>query len=111
MVTGLLTGWVSDRMRDRRLIIGVTGLAGAAGALCVALLRDYGLPLVTSLVFASTGTEGSGNCSPTRTSSRPRGREVTFFTSIMRSLFSAAFTVGPPVALFVMMIALINTLS
>lgn len=103
LVAGLLTGWVSDRMRDRRLIMGVTGLAGAAGALSLALLRDYGLLLVTSVVFASIGAGGFGQLfAYANEFATARGRDVTFFTSVMRSLFSAAFIVGPPVGLFVM---------
>jgi MFS transporter, SET family, sugar efflux transporter len=103
MVAGLVTGWVSDRMRDRRLIIGVTSLAGAAGALCLALLRDYALLLVTSVVFASIGAGAFGQMfAYANEFATARGRNVTFFTSVMRSVFSAAYIVGPPLGLFIM---------
>jgi SET family sugar efflux transporter-like MFS transporter len=103
MVAGLVTGWVSDRMADRRVIICMTGLAGAAGALCLALLRDYTLLLVTSVVFASIGAGGFGQLfAYANEFATARGRDVTFFTSVMRSLFSAAYMVGPPLGLFIM---------
>lgn len=103
MVAGLATGWVSDRMRDRRVIIGVTSLAGAAGTLCLALLRDYSLLLVTGVVFASIGTGAFGQMfAYANEFATARGRDVTFFMSVMRSVFSAAYIVGPPLALFIM---------
>ncbi len=102
IVAGLATGWVSDRMRDRRVIFGVTSLAGAAGALCLALLRDYALLLVTSMVFASLGAGTFGQTfAYANEFATARGRDVTFFTSVMRSVFSAAFIVGPPLGLFI----------
>ena len=103
MVAGLVTGWVSDRMRDRRVIIGVTSLAGAAGALCLALLRDYALLLVTGVVFASIGAGAFGQMfAYANELATARGRDVTFFMSVMRSVFSAAYIVGPPLGLFIM---------
>jgi SET family sugar efflux transporter-like MFS transporter len=103
MVAGLVTGWVSDRMRDRRVVIGVTSLAGAAGALCLALLRDYALLLVSGVVFASIGAGAFGQLfAYANEFATGRGRDVTFFTSVMRSLFSAAYIVGPPLGLFIM---------
>jgi sugar phosphate permease len=60
MVASLVTGWVSDRMRDCRVIIGVTSLAGAAGTLRLALLHDYALLFVSGVVFASIGTGAFG---------------------------------------------------
>jgi MFS transporter, SET family, sugar efflux transporter len=103
MVAGLVTGWISDRMRDRRVIICVGSVAGAAGALCLALLRDYGLLLVTSVVFASIASGSFGQMfAYANEFATARGRDVTFFTSVMRSLFSAAYIVGPPLGLFIM---------
>jgi MFS transporter, SET family, sugar efflux transporter len=103
MVAGLVTGWVSDRMQDRRVIICVTSLAGAAGALCLALLRDYALLLVTGVVFAGIGAGAFGQLfAYANEIATARGQDVTFFSSIMRSAFSAAYIVGPPLGLFIM---------
>ncbi len=103
MVAGLVTGWVSDRMRDRRVIICVASLAGAAGALCLALLRDYALLLVTGVVFASIGSGAFGQMfAYANEFATARGRDVTFYMSLVRSVFSAAYIVGPPLGLFIM---------
>jgi MFS transporter, SET family, sugar efflux transporter len=103
MVAGLITGWLSDRTRDRRVVISATSLAGAAGALCLALLRDYTLLLVTGVVFASVGSGAFGQLfAYANEFATARGRDVTFFMSVMRSLFSAAYIVGPPLGLFIM---------
>ncbi len=103
MVAGLVTGWLSDRMRDRRVIICVASLAGAAGALSLALLRDYALLVVTGVVFASIGSGAFGQLfAYANEFATARGRDVTFYVSVMRSLFSAAYIVGPPLGLFIM---------
>jgi MFS transporter, SET family, sugar efflux transporter len=103
MVASLITGWLSDRMRDRRVIISFTSLAGAAGALCLALLRDYTLLLVTGVLFASIGTAVFGQLFAYGNEfATARGQDITFFMSVMRSLFSAAYIVGPPLGLFIM---------
>ena len=39
------TGRLSDRLRDRRVIIGISGVSAMVGGLCLALLRDYPLLL------------------------------------------------------------------
>ncbi|MGH3252252.1 MAG: MFS transporter [Trebonia sp.] len=36
IVAGLVTGWLSDRMRDRRVLIGLVSLIGAVCLLCLA---------------------------------------------------------------------------
>jgi len=111
MVAGLAAGWLSDRMRDRRVIIALTSLAGTAGALCLALLRDYALLLVTTAVFASIGSGAFGQMfAYANELATVGGRDITFFTSVMRSLFSAAFIVGAPLGLFVMARAGFRTL-
>lgn len=100
---GLSAGWISDRMRDRRSILGVTGLSGALGALCLALSRDYALVLVTCVAFASIGGASFGQLfAYANESATARGRDVTAFTSAMRSVFSAAYVFGPPLGLTIM---------
>ncbi len=96
------TGRLSDRLRDRRVIIGMSGIGGVAGGLCLALLRDYSLVLVTSVVFSSIGylsfTQLFAYAKEYATS---RGRPATPFTAAVRSVFSAAWVVGPPLGLFI----------
>jgi MFS transporter, SET family, sugar efflux transporter len=99
-VAGLVTGWLSDRMRDRRVLIGLVALVGAVGMLCLALIRDYAALLVTYVVFASIGTGALGQLfAYTNEFATARGRDVTAFSSVMRSVFSGAYVVGAPLGL------------
>lgn len=103
IVANLTMGWVSDRMRDRRVIIGFTGITAAASTLCLALFRDYMVVLITCVVFASMGQSSMGQLfAYSKEFSVSRGRDATSFTSVMRSVFSAAYAVGPPIALFML---------
>jgi SET family sugar efflux transporter-like MFS transporter len=100
---GLVTGWLSDRMPDRRAMLAVTGLSGAIGALCLSLSHDYALLLVGCVVFTSLGQGTFGQLfGYADESAAERGQDVTYSTSVLRSVFSAAYVVGPPVGLFVM---------
>ncbi|HEX3965730.1 MAG TPA: sugar efflux transporter [Trebonia sp.] len=96
------TGRLSDRLRDRRVIIGIAGVSGAVGGLCLALLRDYPLLLVTTVVFSSIGYVSFTQLfAYAKEYATTRGRPATPFTSAVRSVFSAAWVVGPPVGLFI----------
>ncbi|MGH3298110.1 MAG: MFS transporter, partial [Trebonia sp.] len=103
IVAGLATGWLSDRMPDRRVLLGLVSLGGAAGALCLALLRDYALLLVTCVVFTSIGSGAFGQLfAYANEAATARGRDVTAFSSLMRSVFSAAYVIGAPLGLTIM---------
>lgn len=103
IAVGLVTGWFSDRVPDRRMMIGVTGLSSAVGALCLATFRDYALVLASCLLFTNFGQAAFGQLfGYAAESAGARGQDVTFVTSLMRSVFSAAYVVGPPLALFIM---------
>lgn len=103
MMAGLVTGWLSDRMRDRRVLIGLCSLAGASGMLCLALLRDYGLLLAACMVFTSIGAGALGQLfAYTNEFATARGRDVTAYSSAMRSVFSGAWMVGAPLGLTLM---------
>lgn len=103
LVTGLATGWLSDRMRDRRVLIGTVSLAGAVGMLCLALLRDYAVLLVACMVFTSTGAGMLGQLfAYANEFATARGRDVTAYSAVMRSVFSGAYVVGAPLGLTLM---------
>lgn len=103
IVAGLVMGWLSDRMRDRRVLIGLCSLAGAAGMLCLALLRDYALLLVACMVFTSIGSGALAQLfAYTNEFATARGREITAYSSVMRSVFSGAWVVGAPLGLVLM---------
>jgi SET family sugar efflux transporter-like MFS transporter len=102
-VAGLAAGWLSDRMRDRRVLIGLVSLVGAVGMLCLALLRDYAALLVTYAVFASIGSGSLGQLfAYANEFATARGRDVTAYSSVMRSVFSGAYVVGAPLGLALM---------
>lgn len=100
IVTGLVTGWLSDRMRDRRVLIGVVSLIGAVCMLCLALLRDYAVLLV-AFMFSSIDAAGAlGQMfAYANEFATARGRDVTAYSSIMRSIFSGTYVVGAPLGL------------
>jgi SET family sugar efflux transporter-like MFS transporter len=96
------TGPLSDRLSDRRTIIGVAGAGGVAAGICFAFLRDYPLVLVASLVFLSIGgLSFSQLFAYAREYATARSRPVTPFTAAVRSGFSAAWVIGPPLGLFI----------
>jgi SET family sugar efflux transporter-like MFS transporter len=103
IVAGLVTGWISDRMRDRRVVIGLTSVAGALGGLCLAVFRDYTVLLITVVVFTSIGSGAFGQLfAYSNELATARGRDITAFSSLMRSVFSAAYVIGAPLALSIM---------
>ena len=103
IVAGLVTGWLSDRTRDRRVLIGLVSLVGAVGMLCLALIRDYTVLLVTCVVFISIGAGSLGQMfAYVNEFATTRGRDVTAYSSVMRSFFSGAYVVGAPLGLTLM---------
>jgi SET family sugar efflux transporter-like MFS transporter len=103
IVGNLVTGVISDRMRDRRVLIAFTCVTSAASTLCLAVFRDYAVVLITCVLFASIGQGGMGQLfAYAKEFSSARSGDATAFTSTMRSVFSAAYAVGPPIALFML---------
>jgi SET family sugar efflux transporter-like MFS transporter len=103
IAVSLVAGWISDRLADRRFMIALAGLAGALGALGFAVLRNYAAVLVIGAVFFALGDV----CFPqlfayAKEFAEARGRTVTAFTSAIRSVFSAAWVVGPPIGFFLL---------
>lgn len=103
IVVNLAGGWVSDRLSDRRRPLAVAALAGAAGSLCLAALRSYLAVLTFTLVLLSI----SGVCfaqlfAYAKEHAQARGRAVTPFTSTIRSVFSAAWVIGPPFGFYLL---------
>ena len=96
------TGRMSDRLSDRRTVIVIAAVAGVAAGVCLAFLRSYPLVLATSVVFLSIwGLAFAQMFAYAREYAMSRGRPVTPFTAAMRSVFSAAWVIGPPVGLFI----------
>jgi SET family sugar efflux transporter-like MFS transporter len=103
VATNQPAGWLSDRLPDRRLLIAVAGVAGALGSLGLAVLRNYVAVLVTETVFLSIGGLGFTQMfAYANEFAQARDRPVTAFTTRMRSVFSAAWVIGPPAGLFLL---------
>jgi MFS transporter, SET family, sugar efflux transporter len=97
------TGRLSDRMPDRRVLVGVAGVAGAIGAGCLAVLHAYVLVLATGAVFLGLGGISFAQLyAYTNELAVARQHPVTMFTSLMRTVFSAAWVIGPPIGLFLL---------
>jgi SET family sugar efflux transporter-like MFS transporter len=97
------SGRLSDRLPDRRLLIAVAGVAGALGSLCLAVLRDYVALLVTETAFLSVSGLGFTQMfAYANEFAKAHGRPVTAFTAWMRSVFSAAWVIGPPAGLYLL---------
>jgi len=103
VATNQPAGRLSDRLPDRRLLIAVACVAGALGSLGLAVLRNYVAVLVTETVFLSVGGLGFTQMfAYANELAQARGRPVTEFMTWMRSVFSAAWVIGPPAALFLL---------
>jgi len=103
IVVNQAAGRLSDRMRDRRLLLVAAGIAGAAGSLTLAFVRDYTLVLATGMVFLSIGgITFSQLFAYANSFALARRRDITAFGGLMRAFFSAAWVVGPPLGLFLL---------
>ncbi|MFC4535763.1 sugar efflux transporter [Sphaerisporangium dianthi] len=97
--TDLSVGVLSDRVGNRRIVLGVCAMFAAGGALCYLLLRDYWLLLLTSAVmFGLGGATFPQMFAYTRELAETRGHGVTFFNSALRAVTSLAWIIGPPLA-------------
>jgi len=99
----VISGRLSDRLSDRRVMILTGGVAQAAGAACFVVLRGYPEILASGALLVGLG----GMCftqlfAYSSELAAARGRPVMPFTSAMRSLLSAAWVAGPPAGLFLL---------
>jgi SET family sugar efflux transporter-like MFS transporter len=99
----LAAGWFSDRLADRRIFLAITGLAGVVGAVIFTVARNYAVVFVTGAVFLSlNGAYFSQVFAYAKEFADAIGRQVTPFSSAVRSVFSAAWVIGPPVGFYLL---------
>lgn len=96
-------GWFSDRLSDRRIALASTALAGVAGALTFTGARDYAVVFATGAVLLGLNEAYISQLfAYVKEFADATGREVTPFSSAIRSVFSAGWVVGPPVGLLLL---------
>lgn len=99
----LAMGWLSDRLSDRRIALASTALAGVAGALIFTGARNYAVVFATGAVLLGLNEAYISQLfAYVKEFADATGREVTPFSSAVRSIFSAGWVVGPPVGLFLL---------
>lgn len=99
----LAAGWLSDRLTDRRVALAMTALAGVAGAVVFAGVRNYAVVFATGAVLLGlNGAYLSQLFAYVKEFAESAGREVTPFSSAVRSVLSAGWIVGPPIGFFLL---------
>jgi MFS transporter, SET family, sugar efflux transporter len=103
MVTSLAGGRLSDRVRDRRRPLALSGLAGALGAASFAVLHGYAAVFVAGVLLLNLGAVAFSQLfAYSREHAEARQIGATAFTTAIRSVFSAAWVVGPPFGFFLL---------
>jgi MFS transporter, SET family, sugar efflux transporter len=96
-------GSMSDRLPDRRLLLLISGIGGAIGGVCFAMLRDYVAVFVFGVVFLSIGAVSFSQLfAYANEFAHAHDRPVAEFTSVLRAVFSASWVIGPPTGLYLM---------
>jgi SET family sugar efflux transporter-like MFS transporter len=99
----LAAGRVSDRLADRRVALAVTGLAGVAGTMTFIVARNYAVVFAAGAVLLTLGgAYFSQLFAYVKELADAMGRDVVPFNSAVRSVFSAAWVVGPAAGFFLL---------
>jgi SET family sugar efflux transporter-like MFS transporter len=94
----LVTGLLSDRLPDRRVALAMTALAGVIGAVVFIAVRNFAVVFATGAVLLSLNDAYISQLfAYVKEFAESTGREITSFSSAVRSIFSAGWVVGPPV--------------
>lgn len=98
----VVTQWLarrSDHRGSRKKLILICCLAGMASCLLFAVSRSYLLLLTLGIALLSIGATSSPQLfALAREYSEQQGKSATMFSAIMRTQFSLAWVVGPPLA-------------
>lgn len=100
VIASVALGWLSDRIGDRRLLMLVTALIGAAGMALMYLLRS---PLAFVLAYCVILPVGNAAFSQTFAYARvyydeKRPKDAEFRITVLRSIYAASWVMVPPLA-------------
>ncbi|MGA5362562.1 sugar efflux transporter [Streptomyces purpurascens] len=102
IAAGLTVGTLSDRMLNRRTLLMLCPLLSAAGALSYAAFRDYLLLLATGAVLFGLGGAGFAQIfAYNRDYAQAHALDSTLLNSILRSITSVCWIIGPPLGFLV----------
>lgn len=102
VVIGQLLAHYSDRMRNRKSLIMLCGVAGVFGSLLYAFDRHYAVLVTIGIALMSL----CGSMTPqlyalAREYTDAENKQAVTFSTVMRAQFSLAWVVGPPLAFFI----------
>ncbi|CAM5598152.1 MFS transporter [Streptomyces purpurascens] len=103
IAAGLTVGTLSDRKcSNRRTLLMLCPLLSAAGALSYAAFRDYLLLLATGAVLFGLGGAGFAQIfAYNRDYAQSHALDSTLLNSILRSITSVCWIIGPPLGFLV----------
>lgn len=89
----------SDRSGDRKKLILLCCILGAAGCLLFAYNRNYYLLLIVGVMLTSFGSTANPQMfALAREYADKTGKEAVMFSSILRAQVSLAWVIGPPIS-------------
>ena len=101
VTSGLAVGALSDRTGNRRALLVVCALLSASGALSYAVLRNYYLLFAIGAVLFAVGGSGFAQIfAYNRDFASARALNPTLLNSVLRSITSTCWIVGPPIGFF-----------
>lgn len=103
IVVNMTIGWLSDRLRERRAMLGISAMAGTAGSVIFMVARSYAVVFAVGVVFFSLSLVCFAQLfAYAKEFAEATGRTVTSFNSAMRAVFSAAWVAGPPFGFYLL---------
>ncbi|MFV2086472.1 sugar efflux transporter [Micromonospora sp. LOL_021] len=101
VAAGLSLGALSDRTGNRRTLLMLCPFFSAAGALAYSTIRDYYVLFAIGAVFFAIGGSGFAQIfAYNRDFASARSLNPTLLNSVLRSITSTCWIVGPPLGFF-----------
>ncbi|MFC4998290.1 sugar efflux transporter [Dactylosporangium cerinum] len=111
VVAGLTLGALSDRTGNRRALLTLCSFVSAGGALAYATIRNYYVLFAVGAVLFAIGGSGFAQLfAYNRDFASARALNPTLLNSVLRSITSACWIVGPPLGFFLIAVRGFTTL-